>query len=79
MTCSLCPISRNVGEESVLCFVAPLASYSLGESATPQTLRSFISIESLILSSIWWSGLRFQLWLPWLDHPWDLYNQSMFF
>lgn len=37
MTCSLCPISRNVGEESVLCFVAPLASYSLGESATPQS------------------------------------------
>lgn len=37
MTCSLCPISSNVGEESVLCSVAPCASYSLGESATPQS------------------------------------------
>lgn len=33
MTCSLYPISSNVGEESVLCFMAPLASYSLEESA----------------------------------------------
>lgn len=37
MTCSLCPISSNVGEESVLCSVAPRTSYSLGESTTPQS------------------------------------------
>ena len=39
MTCSLCPISSNVGEESVLCSVAPRASYSLGESATQSNLE----------------------------------------
>lgn len=37
MTSSLCPISSNVGEESVLCSVALLASYSPGESAIPRS------------------------------------------
>lgn len=67
LTCSLHPIS-NVGEESLCCvlwFHLPVTVLEKVQLLN-QILRKFINAELMVLSTIWWSGLRFQLWLLWL-------------